>query len=132
MIMTQEMFEKYENGFNNSPDKSNFFDRWYQPNAEFIHPVKGTFKGKEQMVGFWNSGKNSGHTGIHETLQLKNFISIEGKMAVELKIEWKCFEDTDYLGPRKKGDVFYGKCAAFYTFRDDKIAHVQIYLNSVQ
>jgi len=132
MIMTQQMFEDYENAFNSSPDKTDFFDRWYHPDAEFVHPIKGTFKGKEQMVGFWNCGKNSGHAGIHETLHLKNFISIEGKMAVELDIEWTCFEDTDYLGPRKNGDVFYGKCAAFYTFRGDKITRVRIYLNCVQ
>ena len=60
---------------------------------------------------------------------MKNYISDEDRMAVELEIEWRCFKDTDYLGPRKKGDVFYGKCAAFYTLKDDKISHVQIHLN---
>jgi hypothetical protein len=129
MRMPQQLFEEYENGFNNAADKSAFFDRWYHPHAVFVHPIKGTFEGKEQLVGFWNCGKNSGHKGIHEKLRLKNFISIDGKMAVELEIEWKCLEDTDYLGPRKKGEVFWGKCAAFYTLRDDKISHVQLYLN---
>ena len=129
MLMTREQFESYEAEFNGSADKSALFDRWYDPDAVFMHPFKGTFQGKEQLVGFWNSGKNSGHKGIHEILHLKDFISVEGRFAVQLAIEWHCFEDTNYLGPRKKGDVFRGICAAFYTLNGNKIAHVQIYLN---
>jgi hypothetical protein len=129
MKMTKKDFEEYENQFNNARDKSAFFDRYYDPNVVFRHPYKGTFTGKSELVQFWNSGKNSGHDGIHEILHLKNFISVEGKTAVELDIEWRCFKDTDYLGPRKKGDVFWGKCAAFYEFTREKISHVQLYLN---
>jgi hypothetical protein len=132
MKMTKAQFEKYEDEFNNSSDKSDFFDRWYDPDIEFVHPIKGTFRGKEDLVRFWSCGKNCGHAGIHEKLHLKNFISCEGKTAVELDIEWTCFEDTEYLGQRKKGDVFWGRCAGFYTFRDDKIVHVQLYLNLVE
>lgn len=132
MVMTREQFESYEAEFNGSSDKSAFFDRWYDPDAVFIHPFKGSFRGKEQLVGFWNSGKNSGHKGIHEILHLKDFISVTDRFAVQLAIEWHCFEDTDYLGPRKKGDVFRGKCAAFYALNGKKIAHVQIYLNLEQ
>lgn len=55
----------------------------------------------------------------------------DDKLAVELDIEWRCFEDTDYLGPRKAGDVFRGKCAAFYSFTANKISLVHIYLNLV-
>jgi hypothetical protein len=132
MKMTIEEFEEYEKQFNNVSDKSEFFDRYYDPNAVFIHPYKGTFRGKSELVQFWNSGKGSGHDGIHELLHLKNFISVEGKMAVELDIEWHCFKDTEYLGPRKKGDVFWGKCAGFYQFTGEKISHVQLYLNLVE
>jgi hypothetical protein len=129
MLMTREQFESYEAEFNGSADKSAFFDRWYRSDAVFVHPLKGTFRGKAQVVGFWNSGQNSGHQGIHEILQLKDFIAVEGRFAVQLAIEWRCFEDTNYLGPRKKGDVFGGKCAAFYTLDGNKIAHVDVYLN---
>lgn len=132
MKMTQEEFKEYLDQFNNATDKSEFFDRYYDPNAVFIHPYKGRFEGKDELVRFWNSGKNCGHDGIHEKLHLKNFISVEGKMAVELNIEWRCFKDTEYLGPRKKGDVFWGKCADFYKFSGDKISHVQLYLNLVE
>lgn len=132
MIFTQAQFEEYEDAFNNASDKSAFFDKYYDPEAVFVHPYKGTLKGKEQLVGFWNSGKNSGHDGIHEFLHLKNFISVADKLAVELDIEWRCFEDTDYLGPRKAGDVFWGHCAAFYDIKDGKFAKVFIYLNLAQ
>ncbi len=129
MLMTQPEFEAYEDEFNNATDKSAFFDTYYDPEVVFIHPYKGTFRGKDALVSFWNSGKNSGHDGIHEVLHLVDFVSIEGKLAVELDIEWRCFADTDYLGPRKAGDVFWGKCAAFYDIPDDKITRVQLYLN---
>ncbi|MDP5220080.1 nuclear transport factor 2 family protein [Ruegeria sp. 2205SS24-7] len=129
MVFTQEQFKQYESEFNNATDKSAFFDKYYDPDATFIHPYKGTFKGKEQLVGFWNSGKYSGHDGIHEILHLKNFISVENKLAVELDIEWRCLKDTNYLGARKAGDVFWGYCAAFYDLRDGKIVKVSIYLN---
>ncbi len=132
MRMTQEQFEDYEKQFNQASDKSELFDRYYNPNVVFIHPYKGTFRGKSELVQFWNSGKDSGHDGISEQLHLKNFVSVEGKMAVELDIEWRCFKDTEYLGQRRKGDVFWGKCAAFYTFTGDKINHVQIYLNLLE
>ena len=129
MEMTIETFERYQAEFNDAADKSAFFDRWYDPGAVFVHPFKGTFRGKEQLVRFWNTDKNSDHSGIQEVLHLKNLISVEGRFAAELKIKWCCFEDTNYLGTRKKGDVFWGKCAAFYQLKGDKIAHVQLYLN---
>lgn len=131
MGLTREQFEAYEDEFNNASDKSAFFDRYYSPEIVFIHPFKGTFRGKDDLVGFWNSGQNSGHSGIHEILHLTDFVpGGDDKLAVELDIEWRCFEDTDYLGPRKKDDVFWGKCAAFYDFDDDnKISRVQLYLN---
>ena len=129
MIFTQEQFEAYEREFNNAPDKSTVFDKYYDPDATFVHPYKGTFKGKEQLVGFWNAGVNSGHDGIHELLHLKNFLSVEDRVAVQLDIEWRCLKDTDYLGPRKAGDVFWGHCAAFYTLKDGKFVRVFIYLN---
>ena len=132
MGMTKEEFKEYENQFNNAIDKSAFFDRYYDPSVIFIHPYKGIFNGKSELVRFWNSGKNSGHDGIHEILHLKNFISVEGKVAVELEIEWRCLKDTEYLGARKKGDVFWGKCAGFYEFTGEKINHVQLYLNLVE
>lgn len=133
MGLTREEFEEYEDQFNNASDKSAFFDRYYDPGAVFNHPFKGSFAGKGELVGFWSSGKNSGHSGIHEILHLKNFLpSGDDKLAVELDCEWRCFEDTDYLGPRKKGDVFWGRCAAFYEFNDDnKISQVDVYLNLV-
>jgi len=71
MKMTIEGFEEYEKQFNNASDKSKFFDRYYDPNADFIHPYIGTFRGKSELVRFWNTGKNSGHDGIHELLHLK-------------------------------------------------------------
>jgi len=132
MIFTRDQFEAYEGAFNNAADKSSFFDKYYNPDAVFVHPYKGTFKGKNELVGFWNSGKNSGHDGIHEILHLKNFVSVEDKLAVELDIEWRCFKDTDYLGPRKAGDVFWGHCAAFYDIENNKFAKVNIYLNLAQ
>ena len=132
MKMTQEEFEGYIHQFNNATDKSQFFDRYYDPDVVFIHPYKGTFKGKNELVRFWNAGENCGHDGIHEKLHLTNFISVENKMAVELDIEWRCFKDTEYLGPRRNGDVFWGKCADFYEFTGDKISHVQLYLNLVE
>jgi len=128
-VKTQEEFEEYLDQFNESDDKSDFFDRYFDSDAVFIHPYQGRFQGKEELVRFWNSGKNAGHEGIKEILHLRNFISAEGKVAVELDIEWRCFKDTDYLGPRKKGEVFRGKCADFYRLKGDKISHVQLYVN---
>ena len=130
-VLSVEQFEEYEDEFNNASDKSAFFDRYYDPNVVFVHPYRGTFTGKSDLVSFWNSGNNSGHDGIHEILHLTNFVPSGDKLAVELDIEWRCFKDTDYLGPRAAGDVFWGKCAAFYEFTGDKISRVQLYLNLV-
>ena len=58
-------------------------------------------------------------------------MSEEDKFDVELDIEWHCFKDTDYLGPRKKGDVFYAKCAESFTIKNDKFYRVKLYLNLV-
>lgn len=132
MKMTQEEFEEYLNRFNEATDKSQFFDQYYDPNVVFIHPFKGVFKGKDELVRFWSSGENCGHEGIREKLFLKNFISIEGKMAVEVDIEWFCFKDAEYLGQRKKGDLFRGKCANFFEFSGNKISHVRLYLNIIE
>ena len=55
MQMTREKFETYEKEFNDAADKNAFFDRWYDPQAVFVHPLKGTFTGKEQLVSFWVS-----------------------------------------------------------------------------
>ena len=132
MIFTKEQFEEYEKSFGEASDKSALFDKYYDPAATFIHPFKGTFKGKSELVGFWNSGKTSGHDGIHEILHLKNFLSVEDKVAVELNIEWRCFKDTNYLGSHKAGDVFWGHCAAFYDLKDGKFFKVMIYLNLVE
>ena len=85
MEMTIEQFERYRAEFNDAADKSTFFDRWYDPDAVFIHPFKGTFRGKEQLVRFWNTDKNSGHSGIQEVLHLEDLISIEGRFAAELR-----------------------------------------------
>ncbi|MCB2185527.1 MAG: nuclear transport factor 2 family protein [Deltaproteobacteria bacterium] len=124
-------FAEYEKEFSNAPDKSAFFDKYYDPAAEFIHPFKGTFQGKDDLVNFWNAGKNSGHAGIHEKISFRNIVVQGDKVGAELDIEWNCFQDTEYLGTRKKGEVFYGKCAAFYDFQNGKIRRVQLYLNLV-
>ena len=130
--MDVEWFQEYEREFSNARDKSAFFDRYYHPDVTFIHPFKGTFHGKDELVTFWNAGRNSGHAGIHEVLHFKNLLIQPDKIAAELDIEWRCFEDTDYLGSHKKGDVFWGKCAAFYDVKDGKFIRVQLYLNLVE
>ncbi len=128
-MVDAKWFDEYEKEFSNSKDKSAFFDKYYDPEAEFIHPLKGTFKGKQSLVTFWNSGKDSGHAGIHEVISFRNVVVQGDQVGAELDIKWECFQDTDYLGPRKKGDVFFGKCAAFYNFKNGKIRRVQLYLN---
>ena len=40
-MLSVEEFQEYEDQFNNAPDKSAFFDRYYDPNIVFIHPNKG-------------------------------------------------------------------------------------------
>ena len=131
MIYTLDEFTAYEDEFNNAKDKSAFFDRYYHPDIEFMHPMKGIFRGKEDLVSFWNAGKNSGHDGIHEILHTKDFLSVEDKVAAALSIEWRCFKETHYFGPRKEGDVFWGRCAAFYDIKDGKFIKVMLYLNLV-
>ena len=129
--MTRTQFDEYLVAFNNAADKGAFFDQYYAPDAVFSHPPIGVFKGREEIVRYLDSGKNAGHDGIHETLRLTDFISIEGRMAVEVDIEWRCFRDTHYLGPRKKGDVFHAKCGGFFKLSGDKICHVQLYFSLV-
>ena len=129
--MMRAQFEEYLALFNNSNDKGAFFDRYYAPDAIFSHPPLGVFRGREEIVRYLNSGEGAGHDGIHETLRLNDFISIEGRMAVEVDIEWSCFRDTDFMGPRKKGDVFHAKCAGFFRFSGERICHVQLYFSLV-
>jgi ketosteroid isomerase-like protein len=129
--LNAEWFGRYANEFNHTEDKSKFFDNYYDPEVEFIHPFKGVFEGKQALVDFWNSGKNSGHAGIHEVISFRNVVVQGDRAGAELDIRWECFRDTDYLGPRKTGDVFFGRCAAFYEFVNGKIRRVRLYLNVV-
>jgi len=59
-------------------------------------------------------------------------VLIDGdRIAAEFVIEWHCLEDTDYLGSRKKGEVYYAECAAFYLLENDKFARVKLYLKEL-
>jgi hypothetical protein len=122
--MNRKEFEEYCEAFNSGSGKENVFDRYYDSDAVFEHPFKGMFKGKQAIVGFWTAG----HKGIHEALNLLNVLFDDEKIAAEFLIEWHCLEDTDYLGPRKKGNVYFAECAAFYHLRNNKFIHVKIYL----
>jgi hypothetical protein len=124
MVNAQE-FEDYCNKFNSRTAKAEVFDLYYDPDAVFEHPVEGTFKGKKAIVDFWTAG----HKGIHEVLKPRNVLFDADRIAAELRIEWHCLEDTDYLGPRKKGDVYYAECAAFYHLKNARFTHVKLYLN---
>jgi hypothetical protein len=122
--MTRQEFEAYCEAFNESTAKTDVFDRYYDPNAIFEHPFKGAFKGRDAIVGFWTAG----HKGIHEVLKPVNVLFDNGRIAAEFVIEWHCLEDTDYLGPRKKGTIYYAECAAFYMLTNDRFTHVKLYL----
>jgi hypothetical protein len=101
--MTREVFETYCEAFNASTAKADVFDHYYDPGALFEHPFKGAFKGREAIVKFWTAG----HKGIREVLRPANVLFDNDRIAAEFIIEWHCLEDTDYLGPRKKGAVYY-------------------------
>ena len=88
--------------------------------------LKGTFKGKEAIVEFWTAG----HKGIHEVLKPLNVLFDADRIAAEFLIEWHCLEDTDYLGPRKKGDIYFAECAAFYHLKKGRFARVKLYLKA--
>ena len=120
-------FEAYCKEFSEGSDKAEFFDRYYDQNAVFEHPIKGTFKGKEAIVDFWTAG----HQGIHEVIKPLNVLIEGNRFAAEVRVEWHCLEDTDYLGPRKKGNVYHAECAGFFHLKDGKIIRVKIFLNEV-
>ena len=122
--MNRKEFEEYCREFNSGSGKADVFDRYYDPDAAFEHPLKGTFKGKEAIVGFWTAG----HKGIHEVLRPLNVLFEADRIAAEFLIEWHCMEDTDYLGPRKKGNVYFAECAAFYRVKNGRFIHVKLYL----
>jgi len=123
-VVTRREFDEYCNKFNSGGEKADVFDQYYDPDATFEHPLKGTFKGKKSIVEFWTAG----HKGIREVLKPQNVLFDDDRVAVEFLIEWHCLEDTDYLGPRKKGDVYYAECAAFYHLKNGRFAHVKLYL----
>jgi hypothetical protein len=117
-------FEDYCDKFSSGREKAEVFDRYYNPDAVFVHPLKGTFKGRKAILDFWTEG----HKGIHEVLKPLNVLFDADRIAVEFMIEWHCLEDTDYLGPRKMGDVYYAECAAFYRLKGGRFTHVKLYL----
>ena len=123
--MNRKEFEEYCEKFNYESGKADVFDRYYCPDAVFEHSLKGTFKGRESIIGFWTAG----HEGIHEVIKPLNVLFDDDRIAAEFLIEWHCLEDTDYLGPRRKGKVYFGECAAFYHMENNKFIHVKIYLN---
>lgn len=125
--MNEQEFQSYCRDFSESTDKSEFFDKYYDQNAVFSHPIKGEFKGKKAITDFWTAG----HQGIHETLEPVNFLVDGNRIAVEVKIEWHCEEDTDYLGPREKGCVYHAEAAGFFHLKDGKFIRAKIYLNEV-
>ncbi|MCD4823868.1 MAG: nuclear transport factor 2 family protein [Phycisphaerae bacterium] len=122
--MNRQEFEEYCEKFSSGIDKASIFDRYYDPDAVFEHPLKGTFEGKKALVEFWTAG----HEGIHEVLKPLNVLFDGNQIAAEFLIEWHCLEDTEYLGHRKKGDVYYAECAAFYHLKNDKFVRVKLYL----
>ncbi len=77
-MMTVEKYNEYETLFSNSKDKSAFFDKYFDPEAIFIHPFKGTFRGKKKFVEFWNAGEGSGHEGIHEIVKHRTPLQAAG------------------------------------------------------
>ena len=123
--MNKQEFEQYCEAFSTSRDKADVFDRYYDPEAVFEHPFKGTFKGKKAIVDFWTRG----HEGIHEVIKPREALFDGDRIAVQVAIEWHCTKDTDYLGPRKKGHVYGAECAAFYGLKNGKITHVKLYLH---
>lgn len=122
--MNRQEFEEYCDRFSSGSEKADVFDRYYDPEAVFEHPLEGTFRGKKALVEFWTAG----HQGIHEVLKPRNVLLNGDRIAAEFLIEWHCLEDADYLGPRKKGEVYYADCAAFYDLRNGKFIHVRLYL----
>lgn len=125
--MNREDFFSYCKQFSEDKTKIEVFDKYYQEDTVFNHPKKGVFKGKDEIVSFWTQG----HKGIHEIIKPVSVLFDEDKIAAEIDIEWHCFEDTEYLGPRKKGDVFKASCAAFYHLRDGKFDSVKLYLRDL-
>ncbi|MFA6033139.1 MAG: nuclear transport factor 2 family protein [Myxococcota bacterium] len=121
--MDEATFHEYCRSFNDG-DKSKTFDMYYTPDAVFMHPLKGTFTGKAAIVHFWTAG----HKGIKEILKPVNLVVENDRIAAEFIIEWHCTEDTEYLGPRKKGETYYAECAAFYRLQKDRFANVKLYL----
>jgi ketosteroid isomerase-like protein len=122
--VNRQEFDAYCAAFSSGSDKARLFDRYYDLDAVFEHPVKGSFKGKKAIVEFWTTG----HKGIHEMLKPLNVLFDADRIAAEFLIEWHCLEDTDYLGPRRKGGVYYAECAAFYRLKNGKFDHVKLYL----
>jgi len=124
-VMNRQEFEEYCNKFSSESEKSDVFDRYYDPDAVFEHPLEGTFKGKKSIVEFWTAG----HKGIHEVLKPQNVLLDGDQIAAEFLIEWHCLENTEYLGPREKGHVYRAEFAAFYHLKNDRFSHVKLYLN---
>jgi ketosteroid isomerase-like protein len=124
-IVNRFEFEEYCNGFNSSSEKKDVFDRYYNPDAVFEHPLMGTFSGEKAIVEFWTAG----HKGIHEVLKPLNVLFDDDRIAAEFLIEWHCLEDTEYLGPRKKGSIYYAECAAFYHLKNGRFSRAKLYLN---
>lgn len=131
-VISEEYFKRYVDEFNSNADKSNAVDHFYAPDAVFRNPFRGEFRGRDALVNFFNSGQGAGHEGIREILHIKNLLIVEVRIAAQLDIEWRCFAETNYLGPRKRGDIFWGRCAAFYWYTDRKFNYVDLYLNLVE
>jgi len=123
-IVNRLEFVAYCSEFSSESEKAAVFDRYYNPDAVFEHPLKGSFKGKEAIVEFWTAG----HKGIHEVLKPLNVLFDDDWIAAEFLIEWHCLENTYYLGPREKGRIYYAECAAFYHLKDGKFSRVKLYL----
>jgi hypothetical protein len=124
MLKTHEDFAEYLDIYNAKKDLGAFFDRYYHADATFDHPLKGVFHGRDEIVGFWSEG----HAGIHEIIKDRSLVIQDDMVAADLIIEWHCTEDTEYLGPKKKGQVYNADCAAFYKLDGDKVRHVRLYL----
>ena len=123
--MNAQEFNNYCRDYNESENKEAFFDKYYDQDAVFEHPVNGTFQGKKAILDFWTEG----HHGIHEVLKPESFMEVGDRRAVEVKIEWHCHEDTDYLGSREKGRVYHADCAGFFHLKDGKIIKAKMYIN---
>jgi ketosteroid isomerase-like protein len=119
--MTLEEFSAYMDAFNRGEyDK---FSSYYDPEVVLTIAGRTELRGPQAICDFYAQVKSQ----TRRTIQIRNFVSSPGRIAVELESEFLALQDLpDFTaGPMKKGDRLAVHTLVLYELQDGRFRRIR-------